>query len=295
MRILFVSGKGGAGKTTVTAGIAAHWPRPYVLSDADVEAPDLALFIPHTLPNTSRVALEVPVAIKDNCNGCGDCLDICQFNAIIKLGERIVPFDKMCHSCGGCFEICPKMAIVAGEREVGTVADGTAFDDVPFYEGRSRIGEAMTPPLIRDLMKKAVKRADTLKADLLVDAPPGVSCPVTTAARYSDAVVFVADPTPFGLHDFQLAVEALRQPGGRYAVIINRADQPESRQAQAELEAWCESQNLPVVARLPFDRAAAAAYARREHPMYVSPEWKQRFHDAAQSLMTTFDGASSHA
>ena len=99
MRILFASGKGGAGKTTVTAGIAAFWPNPAVLADADVEAPDLGLYLPHAFAEETPVGLEVPVRVTDACDLCGECTSICQFNAIKKLGGRIMPFSDMCHGC----------------------------------------------------------------------------------------------------------------------------------------------------------------------------------------------------
>lgn len=182
MRILFASGKGGAGKTTVTAGIAAFWPNPAVLADADVEAPDLGLYLPHAFAEETPVGLEVPVRVTDACDLCGECTSICQFNAIKKLGGRIMPFSDMCHGCGGCTAVCAPHAIVTGERELGRIGFGALEDGRIFLEGRSRVGEAMTPPLIRALLSKASACAAREKADLLIDAPPGVSCPVMTAA-----------------------------------------------------------------------------------------------------------------
>lgn len=294
MRILFASGKGGAGKTTVTAGLARAWPRSFVLADADVEAPDLALFLPHALPSSTPVSLEVPVKITEACDLCGECLDICQFKAIVKLGKRIVPFPNMCHSCGGCTAVCSRQAILTGERVLGSIAEGTAFDAAPFFEGRSRIGEAMTPPLIRALLKKASDAAADRRADLLIDAPPGVSCPVTTAARYADAVVFVADPTPFGVHDFRLAVAALREAGKPAAVIINRTGQPGNDTNEAALRDWCRSNALPVAAELPFAREAAECAARSLSPAEALPGWLARFEAAAAALCTLLS-ESRHA
>ena len=183
MRILFASGKGGAGKTTVTAGIAAFWPNPAVLADADVEAPDLGLYLPHAFAEETPVGLEVPVRVTDACDLCGECTSICQFNAIKKLGGRIMPFSDMCHGCGGCTAVCAPHAIVTGERELGRIGFGALEDGRIFLEGRSRVGEAMTPPLIRALLRKASACAAREKADLLIDAPPGVSCPCLLIAR----------------------------------------------------------------------------------------------------------------
>ena len=249
MRILFASGKGGAGKTTVTAGIAAFWPNPAVLADADVEAPDLGLYLPHAFAEETPVGLEVPVRVTDACDLCGECTSICQFNAIKKLGGRIMPFSDMCHGCGGC-----------------------------------------TPPLIRALLRKASACAAREKADLLIDAPPGVSCPVMTAAASADAVVLVIDPTPFGVHDFKLALRAFESLGKPMAAVINRSGQPSAAACEAELIAFCGEKGLPVAARLPFDREAAARAAAGRHPMLDSEDWRECLSEAARTLSTLFEG-----
>ena len=260
MRILFASGKGGAGKTTVTAGIAAFWPNPAVLADADVEAPDLGLYLPHAFAEETPVGLEVPVRVTDACDLCGECTSICQFNAIKKLGGRIMPFSDMCHGCGGCTAVCAPHAIVTGERELGRIGFGALEDGRIFLEGRSRVGEAMTPPLIRALLRKASACAAREKADLLIDAPPGVSCPVMTAAASADAVVLVIDPTP------------------------------SAAACEAELIAFCGEKGLPVAARLPFDREAAARAAAGRHPMLDSEDWRECLSEAARTLSTLFEG-----
>lgn len=290
MKVLFASGKGGAGKTTVTAGVAAFWPRPAVLADADVEAPDLGLFIAHAFTEETPVGLEVPVRVTNACDLCGECASICQFNAIKKLGSRIMPFSDMCHGCGGCTAVCAPHAIVTGSRELGRIHLGKTEDGRTFLEGRSRVGEAMTPPLIRALLRKASACAQRGGSDLLVDAPPGVSCPVMTAAASADAVVLVIDPTPFGVHDFKLALRAFESLGKPLATIINRSGQPSAAACEAELLDFCEKKGLPVAARLPFDRDAAARAAAGRHPMLDSEQWRTRFSEAARKLFDTFEG-----
>lgn len=284
MNILFASGKGGAGKTTVTAGLSAFWPRPFVLADADVEAPDLGLYLPHHFTSHESVELEVPKAINDRCDLCGECVAICQFNAIKKLAGRIMPFSDMCHGCGGCSAVCAPNAIVTGTRELGQLAIGETDDHHPFIEGRSRIGEAMTPPVIRSLLRRARQEADHLGADLLIDAPPGVSCPVMTAAAHADIVVLVVDPTPFGVHDFKLALLAFTEAHKPVAVVINRSGQSEIAQSEADLVAFCEGRQVPVLARIPFDREAVAHAAGGKHPLTLSPAWRERFEKAAHDV-----------
>lgn len=291
MRVLFASGKGGAGKTTVTAGIAAFWPHPLVLADADVEAPDLGLFLPHAFSEEIPVGLEVPIRITETCNLCGECTSICQFNAIKKLAGRIMPFPDMCHGCGGCTAVCTPRAIVTGERELGRIRIGADASGRTFLEGRSRVGEAMTPPLIRSLLRRASTHARRARADLLIDGPPGVSCPVMTAAASADALVLVIDPTPFGVHDFKLALRAFERLGKPMTAVLNRSGQPEIAACEDELITFCEEKGLQIAARLPFDREAAERAATGRHPMHDSETWRTRFNQAARALYDTLEGA----
>ncbi|MFR3028881.1 MAG: (4Fe-4S)-binding protein, partial [Sutterella wadsworthensis] len=181
-------------------------------------------------------------------------------------------------------------AIVTGERELGRIGFGALEDGRIFLEGRSRVGEAMTPPLIRALLRKASACAAREKADLLIDAPPGVSCPVMTAAASADAVVLVIDPTPFGVHDFKLALRAFESLGKPMAAVINRSGQPSAAACEAELIAFCGEKGLPVAARLPFDREAAARAAAGRHPMLDSEDWRECLSEAARTLSTLFEG-----
>ena len=124
------------------------------------------------------MGLEVPVRVTDACDLCGECTSICQFNAIKKLGGRIMPFSDMCHGCGGCTAVCAPHAIVTGGRELGRIGFGALEDGRIFLEGRSRVGEAMTPPLIRALLRKAsacARRAvDLLREEAELDQLPRV-------------------------------------------------------------------------------------------------------------------------
>ncbi len=152
MRIAIASGKGGAGKTTVTASLASVWEGPFIAVDADVEAPNLHLFLPPRLEGTETVGLEVPILDPERCTRCGACRDICRYKAIAQFASRLTIFPDMCHGCGGCFAVCPSGALTPGSRELGVLEHGTVLEGRGrFLMGRSRIGEAMTPPLLRVL------------------------------------------------------------------------------------------------------------------------------------------------
>ena len=157
--------------------------------------------------------------------------------------------------------------------------------------GRSRIGEAMTPPLLRALRKKLDLMLTAIPADALIDSPPGVSCPAMTVGLDADAVLLVAEPTPFGFHDFRLAHQAFRQIGKPVAVIMNRAAMPGNAEGDGALRAYCAEQGLRVLGELPFDRAAAETYAKGRLIAATSPEWRVRFESLRDAVLTFAEGA----
>ncbi|MEI3479309.1 MAG: (4Fe-4S)-binding protein [Bilophila sp.] len=210
MRIAIASGKGGAGKTTVTASLASVWEGPFIAVDADVEAPNLHLFLPPRLEGTETVGLEVPIlGIPSFAHAAGLPRHLPLQGYSAQFASRLTIFPDMCHGCGGC-AVCPSGALTPGSRELGVLEEGTVLEgrERPLLGGRTRIGEAMTPPLLRALGRRLEGMLTRPPADVLLDSPPGVSCPAMTVARDADAVLFVADPTPFGFHDFRLAHQA---------------------------------------------------------------------------------------
>lgn len=298
MRIVFASGKGGAGKTSVTASLAALWPRPVIAADCDVEAPNLHLFLAPDLAEQTAVTLDVPVLDAEKCTGCGSCKDICQYRAIARFGRKVLIFPDMCHGCGGCFAVCPEGALDTGKRELGVLEEG-AFSAVGargrFLMGRTRIGEAMTPPLLRALLARLETMTAEAGEDALIDAPPGVSCPAMTVAGRADTVVLVAEPTPFGIHDFTLAHAAFARTGARLAVVMNRSGMEGNESGDAALRAWCAERRLPLLAELPFDRAAAERYAAGGLIAGTSPFWEERFRALAEALLHRAEHGGRHA
>ena len=204
MRIAIASGKGGAGKTTVTASLASVWDRPFIAVDTDVEAPNLHLFLPPAVEASETVGLEVPILDPERCTLCGACRAICRYKAIAQFASRLTIFTDMCHGCGGCFAVCPSQALTPGSRELGVLDQGTVLEGRGrFLMGRSRIGEAMTPPLLRALRKKLDLMLTAIPADALIDSPPGVSCSAMTVGLDADAVLLVAEPRfPAGASGF---------------------------------------------------------------------------------------------
>ncbi len=287
MRIAVASGKGGAGKTSVTASLAYVWDSALIVVDADVEAPNLHLFLPPRIDVRQACALSVPLLIPDLCTHCEQCRDICAYKAIAAFAGKICLFPDMCHGCGGCFAVCPAGALQYGQRELGFLESGTVLDErVRFLMGRSRIGEAMTPPILRHefiRLEEMLASAPT-STDVLIDAPPGVSCPVMTVARDVDMILLTADSTPFGFHDFRLAHQALLPLHKRVCVVINRAGLEGNAAGDAAVREYCAEHDLPLLGALPFERVAAEQYAKGGLLATLSPLWQQRFEDLRDGL-----------
>ena len=132
----------------------------------------------------------------------------------------------------------------------------------------------MSPPLIRKVRTQE-NRAETV----IIDAPPGTSCPVIAAMKGTDFVLLVTEPTPFGLHDLKLAVEAVKVLGIPSGLVINRADMGNS-----EVTEYAEKEQLPLLMEIPFDRKIAEAYSRGETIVAFMPEWKEKFRDLYNSI-----------
>jgi MinD superfamily P-loop ATPase len=286
MKIAIASGKGGAGKTSVAASLARVWGGPLVAADTDAEAPNLHLFLRPQISESQPCHLTVPALDPALCTACDKCRDICGYKAIASFAGRISLFPDMCHGCGGCFAVCPTGALSKGQRQLGTLESGWALEgSVRFLMGRTRIGESMTPPLLRQeharldaLLAEMMKENNIIETpDALLDSPPGVSCPAVTVTREADAILLVVDPTPFGFHDFKLAHQAFLPLGRPIFAVMNRAGAEGNAEGDEAVREYCRAHALPLLAELPFERAAAEQYAAGLLLADLSPEWRERF------------------
>lgn len=278
MILAVASGKGGTGKTTVSASLAQVWGAPVVAVDLDVEEPNLHLFLHPEISSRQQAWLEVPRVVEGACTACGACSELCQFKAISLLGEVLLTFTEMCHGCGGCLAVCPSGALAPDRRELGEILWGRA-GEIGFLSGQLRVGEAMSPPLMRQVRQALGALLAKGGRDAIIDSPPGVSCPAVSAVMDADAILLVTEPTPFGLHDLALAREAFTPLGKPLAVVINRAGLGDDR-----VREFCQRESLPILAEIPFARQAAEAYARGQVLASASDEYRQLFTRLAQDL-----------
>ncbi len=259
LKISIASGKGGTGKTTFATNLAvalAGQSKHVTYVDCDVEEPNGRLFLRPEIKSAENVYSMIPKVDLDKCTYCGLCSEICQYNAIAVLADNVMVFPSLCHSCGGCFHICPEKAITEIPRPIGEIRTGKGYG-VEFLDGSLNIGEALAPPVINE-----VKRRIPDSELVIIDAPPGTSCPVIEAIQGSDYLILVTEPTPFGLNDLKMAVEMVRQLGIQFGVIINRCDIGNDL-----TESYCLTENIDILSRIPFDRKMAEMYSAGEMPV----------------------------
>jgi MinD superfamily P-loop ATPase len=266
MIISVASGKGGTGKTTIATSLATVLGSDAQLLDCDVEEPNCHLLMKPNISHSEIVGVPVPVVDTQKCTLCGACGDVCRFSAILLIGKQVLTFPELCHGCGGCSLLCPEKAITEAPREIGVVETGSS-GPIAFAQGRLRIGEAMSPPLIR-----AVKGKIDPEKIAILDAPPGASCPVIQTVMGSDFIIMVTEPTPFGLHDLRIAVEAVSELGIPIGVLVNRAGIGDET-----VQEFCRARNIRVLAEIPHDRRIAEAYAQGDVLVDAAPHYTSVF------------------
>jgi MinD superfamily P-loop ATPase len=268
MILSVASGKGGTGKTTVAVNLALSLEssRSVQFLDCDVEEPNAHFFLKPQIHQSQPVFLPIPEILEEKCTYCGKCAEVCAYNALAVLKDTVLVFPELCHGCGGCSLLCPEQAIKEKGQRIGVMEFGAA-NGLQFIHGKLDIGQAMSPPLIRE-----VKKYMNLTRTIIIDAPPGTSCPVVESVKGSDVSLLVTEPTPFGLNDLRLAVETLRELRIPFGVILNRADI-----GDRQVHDYCLKENIPVLMTIPADRNIAVAYSKGKTIIETQPAYRQKF------------------
>jgi MinD superfamily P-loop ATPase len=183
-------------------------------------------------------------------------------------------FSELCHSCGACQYLCPEKAITEIEKDLGVIEIGVK-EHIQFVSGCLNIGEAISVPVI-----KAVKKYINQNQLVIIDAPPGTSCPMIEATKSSDFCLLVTEPTPFGLSDLMLTVEVLKKLKIPCGVVINRANLGDEKTEQ-----YCQANNIPVLLKIPFSREIALSYANGIAIAEAFPEYKVKFRKVISDIM----------
>lgn len=284
MIISVASGKGGTGKTTIAVNLALllarHQGKYIHFLDCDVEEPNAHLFLKPLIKKRESIKIPIPEIDEKKCNYCGKCTQICVYNAIAVTKNKILVFPELCHGCGACTFFCPQKAITEEGREIGILEEGGS-GAINFIGGQLNIGEPMASPVIRKIKKKSIEKykswvnKDKKVASeeiILIDAPPGTSCPVIESVKGSDYTILVTEPTPFGLHDLILAVEVLQKLQIPYGVVLNKCDIGNNK-----VEEYCKDNNIPILLSLPLDKEIAIAYSKGIPIVSLDNSYEQKF------------------
>ncbi len=257
MKIAIASGKGGTGKTFISTNLfwtVQNAGIPVTLVDCDAEEPNVLEFFSGELTKEEFVYQKIPLIDPLQCVYCGTCQEYCSYNAIICLPKlnHIQVIEELCHDCGACYEACEIDAISEKEKLLGSIKIFQVNSKAQVIEASSIVGVYSPVPIIR----KAIQQADERHL-ILLDSPPGISCPFIATVDDADFVILVTEPTPFGLNDLKLTVETLKEVGKPFGVIVNRSDL-----GNREVFDWLEQSKIPLLLEIPFDRDIARIYSQ---------------------------------
>ncbi|MDD3194201.1 MAG: ATP-binding protein [Paludibacter sp.] len=271
--IAVASGKGGTGKTFISTNLfntLQKYSYKVTLVDCDAEEPNARQFTGGKKVSTKLVTQLVPVIDESKCVYCGKCFEYCTYNAIffVKEARMIRVLDDLCHGCGACTVACePYGAIHEKEDELGTVNHYEITPGVTVVEARTKVGVHSSVKVVKEAIRSAYD------ADVVVlDSPPGTSCPFIQTVASADFVVLVTEPTPFGMSDLKQSVETLRHMGKPCGVIVNRAGLGTN-----EVYDYLSSEQLPLLMNIPFDRSIARIYSEGNLLTEQDDGWQMQF------------------
>lgn len=259
-QITVLSGKGGTGKTTITAALAQLSAPISLLADCDVDAPNLHLLLNPSNTSSERF-MSGKLAVKDpeKCTNCGKCLEVCHFDAV-SLDFEIN--SMRCEGCGACAWFCPTKAITMEIQPSGVVYEAnTRFG--PMVHASLDIGAENSGKLVSEVIQKSHIRANQLNKELvIVDGSPGIGCPVIAALTNAKLVIIVVEPTSTAIHDMKRTLELVHFFKLSPAIIINKASINEEQ--RTNIIDFCKEENIPILTELPYDLEIYKAMTNRK-------------------------------
>jgi MinD superfamily P-loop ATPase len=251
--IVIISGKGGTGKTSITASFAFLGGKDIVAADCDVDAADMHLLLQPDFAKSEDFYSGVIANInQDKCTQCGKCAEVCRFNAIPIINEQYIIMPLNCEGCGYCARVCPTEAITMEEQNVGKwYISETKVGNI-LVHARLGIGAENSGKLVAKVKNEAGRIAkETGKDFVLVDGSPGIGCPVVSSLSGADFVVLVTEPTVSGIHDLKRVYELVNKFKIKAGCIINKSDL--NLQISDEIEEFCNKENIIHISNLPYD------------------------------------------
>ena len=270
MELAIISGKGGTGKSSISAAFATI-NEQVVLADCDVDTANLfLLFNPSHEEEVKYISGYKAVIDHSLCTNCGLCNDHCRFDAITTDIDKVVISEVLCDGCFLCSRICPEKAITMTPNDKSRMYTGS-FRNGRMVYGRLAPGEENSGKLVNMVKEKAkiIAKESGIK-NIILDGPPGIGCPAISTITGVDKVIIVTEPTISGLHDMQRAVAVTRKSDRIPSVIINKSDiNPEMNDQISE---WCRENSITVAGSLPFDTKMVEAMVNARSIIEYDPE-----------------------
>ena len=280
-----ISGKGGVGKTSLTASLASlakNDPEISVLViDCDVDAPNLAII----LPAEDKADIDIKDVyttlkasfLENKCMQCKQCIDehFCEFNALKWDEQNSLPIINYlaCEGCGACKVLCPEHAFEINPVKSGVIISYRSKIGVPLIYGKTRLGSTTSGKLVSDSKEHATNLQVYEESNLvLIDGPPGIGCPVIATISGLDYIVAITEPTPSGLHDVIRAIEVVNQFNLPFGIIINKHDLESP--FQEKFNRFIENTKYNVLGRIPFDLSIPEAMSFAEAVVNFNPDSK---------------------
>lgn len=267
MRIAVLSGKGGTGKTLVSVNLAAV-SKDSLYVDCDVEEPNGHLFFKPIDVKERDITVKLPLVDMDLCDGCKDCVNWCNFNALAYVNNELIIFEEICHSCGGCMLVCPQNALTEKDKAIGKVISGKS-EDVEIKTGMMNTGEASGIPIIKSLLSDIDRENER---DILIDCPPGSACIVMDSIRDADYCVLVAEPTVFGAHNLKMVYELVKLFDKKFGVVLNK-----THGGIDPSEEFCKKNDIQIISRIPFDKELGLICSNGEIAARVDSDYRSLF------------------
>ncbi len=280
IKIAIASGKGGTGKTLVSTNlfyVVQQHNYQTILVDCDAEEPNDMVFFKGNNVKSVEVNQKVPVIDENKCTFCGRCHEYCNYNAIFILPPTkiIKIIEDLCHGCGACSVACKDDAIREKDVSLGTVSCFSITEKSAIVEARMKVGVLSPVSVIQEAIKEAGNNGI-----ILLDSPPGTSCPFIQTVARADYVILVTEPTPFGLSDLKQSVETLKTMNKTCGVIINRAGLGDNA-----VYNYLKHEHIPLLMEIPFDKAIASYYSKGEVVIKNNQQLQHQFISMFNSII----------
>ena len=268
--IVILSGKGGTGKTSISAAFATM-NNQTIVADCDVDAANLHLVLnPVNYLERNFITGHNAVIDYDTCTNCGLCIDYCRFDAISEKNGIVAISEISCDGCKLCSRICPSQSIemIPSNKSRWFAGD---YRNGKMVHARLAPGEENSGKLVNVVRENARETAQETGWDtIIIDGPPGTGCPVISSVTGTNKAVIVTEPTNSGFHDMKRVLEITANFKVKSVVVINKFDLNEA--ISEKIESWCDENNIPVVGKIAFDPEIVMAMINCQSIIEWKPE-----------------------